>query len=912
MQDVLPKQVQSVNRLIDKDYAEAVTKRGLNPEWILANCRTMERQEAAERIRSKKCPYGGIWLEGANGYGQFRPRKEFIPEGEKNARKYITAYGEEYDAMLPNNPHNPHYWDDIELLKAQAYNIDGHPCLVVTEGIFTAIAPCSNNIPTVALAGVEQGLTPSKNDVQGKRYLVPTLETLARAGFGWIIGFDADAAIKEGVVNAQRKLAQQLGKFNVPVYSITGLWSAEEGKGMDDFIGMNGFDKFEAEVLAKAQTIEQWEKQFNKEGNKEGKEKKLTQGSMAGQLAEKYRAQLAWNVPAKAWYHYEKRKGGVWSETPLETVKMFVIDELNAINAEYGDTFVNGVVSLLKSYLRIEQWEVIAGKVCLEDCVIDIHTLEATEHQPGYRFLSSLPFKWADREVGCEPIKQWLLSTCGDRADWVEVIRAAMNATITERGAELQRFMELVGVGGAGKGTILRLIQELLGKDNYTVTTLSALENNGFETATMFGKKAVFITDAKKFSEDISVIKSVVGGDPLRHEKKGVQMTGSFIFNGVLWVAANSPIKSSDSSNAMHRRRVSMQFNKCVAPSDRRPLMDEFKPYLPGLLAWVLSMHPDEVADYFRNTAKRVPSLGKVVTDVLLADHPLAEWADYNLYLNEGAETKVGNLSNDPKDCLYASYAQWAADNGKVRISTQNFSNDLVTLLTTQGIPSEKKKTKRGAHISNISLRQPGHDFPLLLSGEDLGEDLVRTEVRTETIGSYEGEDLKPKLGSKSLQNESVTQLTDSPPNKGLLSPLSPHPGSTSSPATDTAVSQVLTDEDSDLTKSSPVSTQYDVKVDSRQPQSASSYDVQPFREGQNVYPLTGKYQGKQCKVSAIVNNQVWAYPVTTQLGVAATAYQSSELSLTFPVAATTTEESEVYQPFIDWENEEYLDSLDD
>ncbi len=338
----------------------------------------------------------------------------------------------------------------------------------------------------------------------------------------------------------------------------------------------------------------------------------------------------------------------MWSETPLETVKMFVIDELNAINAEYGDTFVNGVVSLLKSYLRIEQWEVMTGKVCLEDVVIDIHTLEATEHQPGYRFLSSLPFKWADREVGCEPIKQWLLSTCGDRADWVEVIRAAMNATITERGAELQRFMELVGVGGAGKGTILRLIQELLGKDNYTVTTLSALENNGFETATMFGKKAVFITDAEKFSKDISVIKSVVGGDPLRHEKKGVQMTGSFIFNGVLWVAANSPIKSSDSSNAMHRRRVSMQFKKCVAPSDRRPLMEEFKPYLPGLLAWVLSMHPNEVADYFRNTAKRVPSLGKVVTDVLLADHPLAEWADYNLYLNEGAETKVGNLSHDP------------------------------------------------------------------------------------------------------------------------------------------------------------------------------------------------------------------------------------------------------------------------
>ncbi len=218
----------------------------------------------------------------------------------------------------------------------------------------------------------------------------------------------------------------------------------------------------------------------------------------------------------------------------------------------------------------------------------------------------------------------------------------------------------------------------------------------------------------------------------------------------------------------------------------------------------------------------------------------------------------------------------------------------------------------KGAHITNISLRQPGHDFPLLLSNEDLYEDSMRTEMRTESTGNYEDEDLNPDLGSKSLQNELVTQLTDSSPNNDPLSPLSPHAGSTSSPATNTTDSQVLINDNPVLIESSYTSTQHDAKVDSKQPRSTGNYDVQPFREGQTVYPLTGKYQGKQCKVSAIANNQIWAYPVTTQLGVAATAYQSSELSLTPPVAATTAKEYEVYQPSIDWESEEYLDSPDD
>lgn len=925
---------QTQQRLIDKDYVEAVTKRGLNSDWVFANCRTMEKQEASERLRIN-AKYGGIWLEGANGYGQFRPRKEFkTSKSCKKALKYITAFGEEYDAMLPNNPHNPLYWEDIEALKAQSYKIDGHPCLVVTEGMFTAIAPCSHGIPTIALAGVEQGLTPKSADPQGKRYLVPELENFARANFGFIIGFDADAARKKEVVDAQLKLAHRLTNFDVPVYSVTGKWEESEGKGMDDYIQNNGFDKFESEVLAKAETIEKWEKQFK---DNEGERKKPTQTGFARELAEKFRTKLSWNVPAKSWYWYEaENKAGIWGEIPNEEALDIVVTELEARNIDVSANFINGVLAILKGKLRVNRWEVMANKVCLEDCVIDIRTLEESPHEPGYKFISRLPFKWADREIGCEPIKEWLLSTCGDRADWVEVIRAVMNATITERGAEFQRYIELIGAGGTGKGTILRLIQALLGKENYAVTNLKQLESNRFETAVFYGKKAIFITDSERYAGEVSVLKTITGADDLRLEKKSVQQTGSFTFMGVVWVACNEAIQSSDYTNALSRRRLSMSYEKVIPPHLRRDMIEEFKPYLPGLLAWVLSMNADDVADYVRNTSKRVPSLGSFSVEVLLETNPLANWADHCLYYDPKAETKIGNANGDARDCLYANYLEWASSNGHSGMTTQRFSSNLLNLLKTQlSINATKRRTKTGRYVTAIAIRQPGNNFPLLISGgDDPGDDPVTTLMTTESTGSADLQQ-NDDLLTGSYKNESVTHTTDSLSKETVLPQHSRHSGSNPAPVSNTGrhpqvtvssskPAQVVTEppkpasntnnknaetvgsaDTKPFNESKTVNSMAAVTESSPTCETIGSAEKYRFREGQIVYPTTGEYQGKKCKISAIANGEIWAYPNTTQKGVQATAYHQGELSLTPPVKAEI--EHEVCQQFSIWDSEEYF-----
>ncbi len=262
-------------RLTDRHYHQCCgselsqKQRKLNPRWVAANCYSVDERQASELL-CQTAQSGGLIIEGANGQFQFRPDRPWRTSEDKQkkrkAAKYRTAAGDEYDALLPRHPDNPYYWLDLEALKQSCWQINGVPHLLITEGGFKAICACSEGLPTVALLGVEMGLTSSNADPQGKRYLVPALETLAQAGFGFILAFDTDIALKKSVQQALYKLGCQLKKFNVSIY-VMPQWNENLGKGIDDFIVSQGIEQFR-ELLAKSITFESWVAQHHKDEDK--------------------------------------------------------------------------------------------------------------------------------------------------------------------------------------------------------------------------------------------------------------------------------------------------------------------------------------------------------------------------------------------------------------------------------------------------------------------------------------------------------------------------------------------------------------------------------------------------------------------------------------------------------------------
>ena len=713
----------ATNRLTDKHYEECVTKRGLNPEWIAVNCRSMEIKEASSRLgyTSKSA---GIWLEGVNGFGQFRPNKPWKNQGdktEKKAPKYRTATKEEYDAMLPHHPTNPQYWQNLEALKALCYSIDGHPCLVLSEGLFKAIAGCLNGFPTVAIAGVEQGLTPAKNDVQGKRFLVESLERLARADFGFIIVFDADdnPETNNNVVAAQRKLAQQLIKFKIPVYIATGLWKAEEGKGMDDYIQKNGADTFRENVLNKAVDFTSWEQQFIKYAVRE-----LSSKDAAQNLAQRYRVLWKRDLEQQTWRRYNNK---IWEQTPDKVFEKSVYHDLEAMpNVSYDNySYVENVVKFLALELQERNWTSFnrAEWIAFNDCVLEVATGKCHDHSPGFMFTSCLDHNCPKLKFneGGDLLELLRLhtpnfftwATYAQGGDSVKILKllAVFNAVLTYRFFDLQMFVLLCGVPGSGKGTYARLLEGAVGASNHASAKMHRLGEDNV-IANIIDKQLVVCPDEKKQSGDNSGILSLTGGDNIPYRQIYKPMSNAR-FYGALVVLANANPFVGDTTG-IDRRLSLVQFDKPIPVRDtaiERKVQQE----IGTIISLALSMSQQQVTSLIKGTGegtipdfKRQQWLHKTENDsIALFMEEVLVPTSADRYLLLGAK------GDDPSS-LYGAYMRMCDENNTRNLFTKNnFCSHLLETCREVGWTEVKKiRGESGWRVYGVAIRDISDNSP--------------------------------------------------------------------------------------------------------------------------------------------------------------------------------------------------------
>lgn len=192
---------------LSPEHQEHIAGRGLlDNNWTEMTCYTTSAKNA-RGVLGYPAESGGIMFWGYNHQYQFRPDTPWESEDGK-CPKYRTPKGG-YDALLLRHLTDDRYWEP-DYLKEACWKVNRHPCLVLTEGGFKAIAGCSNGIPTIALLGVEMGLTGAKYDPENKRYLVPSIKKYAEAGLGFIIAFDADATTNPDIHRAEKTLALAL------------------------------------------------------------------------------------------------------------------------------------------------------------------------------------------------------------------------------------------------------------------------------------------------------------------------------------------------------------------------------------------------------------------------------------------------------------------------------------------------------------------------------------------------------------------------------------------------------------------------------------------------------------------------------------------------------------------------------
>ncbi len=725
-------------KFLTPDHEAHIAGRGLLNPWARACCHSASIAQASLYGISTKS--AGILFIGQNGQVQYRPDIREPKRGKKESPKYLTSVGE-FDAFVPPSPDNPLYWE-IEALKREAFYINDVPYIVLTEGVFKALAGCSNGIPTISLLGVEQGLTGKARDPENQRFLVPALRKLAEAGFGFIIAFDADAVTNPNVRAGEKKLAKQLAKFNVPVRSITGAWTArseiEFGEikatnGMDDFIQHKGIEEFRA-ILSKAKLFGE-----GSSGDAEGSKKSNLPSSdaMARQIAEDYRDKLAFNNEVLCWYRYEAESPGIWApETDeyIESIIYQIIKSKGIINIP--PSYIGATVRFLRHNLIERKWKSRTDLLPFQNGALEIATGKLYPHSPGNKFTWTLPRPHSIAATDWGSISQWLNTATSGNQHIKNLLLAFASATLKGR-ADIQKFLHLIGIGGSGKGTFCRLLISLIGIENTHSSTLDDWCSNRFEAAQAYGKRLLIFPDEDKGARSLGKFKQLTGGDWLRAEEKG-KKPFKFKFEGMVAVASNFPIFGADNSSGMSRRTIAVPFNAVVAKNARRNLDNDFAPELPAFTNYLLSLDDAWVEGILRGVME-IPEIGIQFWESKIREDSIAGFLNDKLILDPLAQVSIGD-SPYADGTLYQAYHQYCSDQGHKPQAVKNFSPNLIECASViLGWQIEKAHTKIGKIIKGLRLRTkadehiPTYDYELqsrcAKSGDGFGDGSVTDAV---------------------------------------------------------------------------------------------------------------------------------------------------------------------------------------
>lgn len=460
---------------------------------------------------------------------------------------------------------------------------------------------------------------------------------------------------------------------------------------------------------------------YDKRGNPS-----LVAHSIAADLlyASEFHSRLYYDPVVCNWLQYQE--SGVFKLCPDLMIQQSVYNAIEKYTGDLGfqSAYVSGVSSCLR-HKAIKQPKKPSGLICFNNGVLDLSTRQLLPHSPDYFFTNQLPFDWIPDAPDPTLIIDWLREATGGHDDQVELIRAWFHAVIVGR-PDLQRFLEVMGFGGSGKGTLLRLLCAVVGNEAIHSTKIEHLENNRFETAKIFNKKLVVVTDAEKWHGDVSVLKSITGQDPIRFEEKNKQSGDSFTFGGMVLILANQHTASNDYSSGIQRRKITVAFDHVVPAEKRRDLDSEFEPLLPNLIRWALDMPESEVTAYLRTTSSRVKSLQAIRLENLEATNPIVAWLRSNCKFDPTATTQIGakrkitittgEFSRETRTefehsatRLYPNYCQWCEQTGKQPISLNTFSRTVIdasqNMLGKLFVKSARQGGTGKTLISGLTLR---------------------------------------------------------------------------------------------------------------------------------------------------------------------------------------------------------------
>ncbi|MEG2272367.1 MAG: primase-like DNA-binding domain-containing protein [Acinetobacter sp.] len=435
----------------------------------------------------------------------------------------------------------------------------------------------------------------------------------------------------------------------------------------------------------------------------------MSASDKALRVHEHYGEALAVDANGQLLSRYEN---GIWKNIPAATFSRNVADLFQRLRAPFSSGKIASVVETLK--LIIPQQDTPARRLIgFRNGVLDTQSGLFSPHSKSHwlRTLCDVdftpPVDGETLETHAPNFWRWLDRAAGKNPQKRDVILAALFMVLANR-YDWQLFLEVTGPGGSGKSILAEIATLLAGEDNATSADIDTLEDPR-KRASLIGFSLIRLPDQEKWSGDGAGLKAITGGDAVSVDPK-YQNPYSTHIPAVILAVNNNPMRFTDRSGGVSRRRVIIHFPEQIAPEERDPqLRDKIARELAVIVRQLMQKFSDPM------TARTLLQSQQNSDEALSIKRDADPTFDFCGYLEMLPQTNgmfMGNASIIPRNYrkyLYHAYLAYMEANGYRNVlSLKMFGLGLPMMLKEYGLNYEKRHTKQGIQ-TNLSLKEESY-----------------------------------------------------------------------------------------------------------------------------------------------------------------------------------------------------------
>jgi len=315
---------------------------------------------------------------------------------------------------------------------------------------------------------------------------------------------------------------------------------------------------------------------------------------------------------------------------------------------------------------------------------------------------AALPYPF-DPTAECPSWKRFLRTSLGDEQEKIMLLREWFGYCMS-MDTSFQKMMYMRGPTGAGKGTAVRVLEELVGKEHAASTSLASLATQ-FGLQPLVGKLICVIPDARmaKGSDSmrgLEVLLNITGNDGVQVDRKFLKHLDHHHLTARITIASNDFLDLPDHAGAMLRRLNILDFKQSFAGREDFGLDDKLSAEVPGIAVWSLK-GLQRLRQQGRFT---LPSSSQeAMTEWRTATNPLFAFIEECCDLEEGAEVL--------KEELFGAWDKWREERQMRPLTKSKFYERVRT--SVQGVVSDtyeegihKMSVYRGISLKRWAARK--------------------------------------------------------------------------------------------------------------------------------------------------------------------------------------------------------------